>query len=369
LDRQSQTPDRRLPSHAHGAEPVVPVPVRETDGALWHFTQIAIIGTFLIAFCALLNFASTVLVPITSAIIFGGVLGPLEKRLLERRVPEWLFAVVVVLFMFIGLQISAILLSTSIIGWVRHAADFSNTLQAKLHIFEGGLNAIRDLQKALGSKDTGLSLNVAPLVQLTAAFLSPTLAELLIFFATLFFYLLGREGLRRDLVMVFANRESRLRTLRIISDVEENLARYFATVTIINAIVGTLTFIGCWIIGIPSPAVFGLLAFACNYIPYIGPAFVIVTLLAVGIVTLPTLGGSLWAPLLYLGMTTLEGNVITPKVVGTRLTLNPFAILVGLTFWTWLWGPIGAFLSVPFLIIGLAVRDRLAPENDPKLPE
>jgi predicted PurR-regulated permease PerM len=81
------------------------------------------------------------------------------------------------------------------------------------------------------------------------------------------------------------------------------------------------------------------------------------------------LGHALWAPLLYLGMTTVEGNVITPKIVGERLTLNPFVIIVGLTFWTWLWGPIGAFLSVPILIVGLAIYDRLRPENEPKLPE
>lgn len=361
--------DRRLPTQAHAAEPPAPVPVREAESALWHATQIAVIGTFLIAFCALLYFASTVFVPVTAAIIVGGVLGPLEKRLSEHRIPEWLFAAMVVLLMFIGLQIAAVLLSTSIIDWVKHAAEFSNTLQSKLQIFEGGLNAIHELQKALGAKSAGMSLDVAPILQMTAAFLTPTLAELLIFFATLFFYLLGREDLRRHLVMFFAERERRLQTLRIISDVEENLSRYFATVTVINLIIGVLTFILSWIVGIPNPAFFGVLAFACNYIPYIGPAFVIATLLAVGIVTLPTLGHAVWAPLFYLGMTTVEGNVITPKIVGTRLTLHPFVILIGLTFWTWLWGPIGAFLSVPILIIGLAIYDRMTPENEPKLPE
>lgn len=361
--------DRRLTTQAHATEPLAPVPVREAESALWHATQIAIIGTFLIAFCALLYFASTVFVPITAAIIVGAVLGPLEKRLSEHGIPEWLFALTAVLLMFIGLQLAAVLLSTSIIDWIRHATEFSNTLQSKLRFFEGGLNAIHDLQKALGAKDTGMSLNVAPVLQMTAAFLTPTLAELLIFFATLFFYLLGREDLRRNLVMFFAERERRLQALRIISDVEDNLARYFATVTVINLIIGVMAFIGSWIIGIPNPVFFGVLAFACNYIPYIGPAFVIATLFAVGIVTLPTLGHALWAPLLYLGMTTVEGNVITPKVVGERLTLNPFVIIVGLTFWTWLWGPIGAFLSVPILIVGLAIHDRLRPENEPKLPE
>jgi len=169
-------------------------------------------------------------------------------------------------------------------------------------------------------------------------------------------------------VLVFSSRESRLRTLRIINDVEENLSRYFATVTAINVVVGLATFVGTWALGFANPLLFGALAFACNYIPYIGPAFVVAVLFTVGLVTLPTLTASLWAPALYVGMTTLEGNLITPKIVGRRLTLNPFAILLGLTFWAFLWGPIGAFLSVPFLITGLAIRDRVMPDETPELP-
>src|SRR5579863_2521393 len=326
------------------------------------------IGTFLIALCVALDLAGSILVPIASAIVVATIFGPLERRLTAHKIPSWVLATAVVLGFFILLQLSAIVLSDAIINWIEHANDFSTTLQNKLRIFEGSMDALRNLQKALGSKDAGLSFSIAPLFQMSAAFLTPTLAELLIFFSTLFFYLGGREEMQRHLVLAFSSRENRLRTLKIINEVEENLSRYFATVTAINAVVGTLTGIGTWLLGFSNPLLFGALAFACNYIPYIGPAFVVVVLLSVGIVTLPTLGASLWAPLLYVGMTTLEGNLITPKIVGRRLTLNPFAILLGLTFWAFLWGPIGAFLSVPFLIIGLAIRDHIVQDETPELP-
>ena len=364
MDRRRSLPLKTQSS----AEEAAPSRPRASDFVLWRSTQVAIIGTFLIALCALLDFASAVLVPVVAAIIIGTVFGPLEKRCTDRRIPAWLFATVVVIVMFAALQISAILLSRSIIEWVKHAAEFSEILRSKLHVFERGLAAIHELQKALGSNQSTMTLNVMPMFQLTAAFLTPTLAELLIFFATLFFYLLGREGLRSQLVLGFGTRDKRLRALKIINDVEGNLARYFATVTLINAAVGGITFIGTWILGLGNPIVFGILAFACNYIPYIGPAFVVATLFAVGIGTLPTLEQALWAPLFYVCLTTLEGNLLTPKVIGKRLTLNPFAILLGLTFWTWIWGPIGAFLSVPFLIVALAIRDHAIPDQDPDLP-
>lgn len=360
---RSPSPQSTVVSIAERAEEPVP-----TDTFLWRFTQIAIIGTFLIAVCVLLEFAASVLIPIMSAIVIGTMFGPIERRFAERRIPSWVLATAVVLGMFILLQISAVVLSSAVIDWVKHASDFSASLQNKLRVFDGGMNALRDLQKALGAKDSGLDLSVTPIIQMTAAFLTPGLAELLIFFSTLFFYLLGREEMRRHLVLVFSSRESRLRTLRIINDVEENLSRYFATVTAINVVVGLATFVGTWALGFANPLLFGALAFACNYIPYIGPAFVVAVLFTVGLVTLPTLTASLWAPALYVGMTTLEGNLITPKIVGRRLTLNPFAILLGLTFWAFLWGPIGAFLSVPFLITGLAIRDRVMPDETPELP-
>ncbi len=145
-------------------------------------------------------------------------------------------------------------------------------------------------------------MSVTPIIQMTAAFLTPTTCRTLNFLLDAYFSIFSAaKEMRRHLVLVFSSRESRLRTLRIINDVEENLARYFATVTAINAVVGLMTFVGTWALGFANPLLFGALAFACNYIPYIGPAFVVAVLFTVGLVTLPTLTASLWAPALYSG--------------------------------------------------------------------
>jgi predicted PurR-regulated permease PerM len=111
-----------------------------------------------------------------------------------------------------------------------------------------------------------------------------------------------------------------------------------------------------------------VLAFLLNFIPYIGALIMQVVLLAVGLVTFPTLTQALIAPLAYLAFTTLEGHFITPAVMGRRLTLMPLTVFLSLIFWTWLWGPAGAFLAVPLLIVALVAIQHLFPGNEPDLP-
>jgi predicted PurR-regulated permease PerM len=92
-------------------------------------------------------------------------------------------------------------------------------------------------------------------------------------------------------------------------------------------------------------------------------------MLSVGLVTFPTLGHALLGPVMYLVFTTLEGHFITPAIMGRQLTLNPLTVFLSLVFWTWLWGPIGAFLAVPLLIVMLVVASHLVPKEESTLPE
>ena len=160
----------------------------------------------------------------------------------------------------------------------------------------------------------------------------------------------------------------RLRVIRILNEVEHDLTRYIGTVTLINGGIGIITAGGAYLLGLPNALLLGALAFVCNFLPYVGPAFVVLVLFGVGLIHYPLLGAAFIPPLLFVGLTTVEGHVVTPSIVGRSLTLNPFAVFLGLTFWTWLWGPVGAFLSVPFLIIGMVVVDHLDDTQDVDLP-
>jgi predicted PurR-regulated permease PerM len=184
------------------------------------------------------------------------------------------------------------------------------------------------------------------------------------------FFLIGSQKLRRQLITYFGTREARLRAVRIWNDIEHNLITYVGTVSVINIGVGAMTAAMLYVLGFPSPLAFGILAFALNYIPYIGPAIIVATLFGVGLVTTPSLGAAILPPLLFVGMTTIEGHFLTPSVIGRRLTLSPFLVFLALAFWTWLWGPFGAFMATPLLIVGLVVLGHLFPrDEDPALPQ
>jgi len=170
------------------------------------------------------------------------------------------------------------------------------------------------------------------------------------------------------MVSFFSTRDAKLRFIRISNDIEHNLASYLAVVTVINFVVGVLTAIGAWLFGFPNAIVLGILAMVLNYIPYIGPACMVVILLGVGLISFPSLGYALIPPAAFVALTTVEGHIVTPAVQGRQLTLNPLAVLIALAFWTWLWGPMGAFLAVPFTIIGLVTIGHLFPSDESKLP-
>jgi len=137
---------------------------------------------------------------------------------------------------------------------------------------------------------------------------------------------------------------------------------------LINLGVGVLTGLICAMAGMPNPAGLGALAATLNFFPIIGPVAMFVILTAVGIISFPTLTAGLVAPLAFVGLTFLEGHFVTPTIIGRRLSLNALAVFIALAFWTWLWGPMGGFLSSPLLIVGLVLKEHLMPSETPQLP-
>jgi predicted PurR-regulated permease PerM len=93
-----------------------------------------------------------------------------------------------------------------------------------------------------------------------------------------------------------------------------------------------------------------------------------VILMVVGVIAFPTIGGGLLTALAFAGIAFMEGHFVTPTIIGRRLELNALAVFLALAFWTWLWGPMGGFLSSPLLIMALILKDHLAPANSPQLP-
>ncbi len=153
--------------------------------------------------------------------------------------------------------------------------------------------------------------------------------------------------------------EDKKRAVGIASEIEENVASYLATITVMNLLVGTLNGLQVWLLGMPNPLLFGTMAFLLNYIPILGPMTGVVIFFVVGLFTFDNPLFAFVPAGIYLAIHVLEGETITPMLLARRLTLNPVLVIVSLFFWDWMWGVPGALLSVPLLAVAKIVCDRL----------
>jgi predicted PurR-regulated permease PerM len=328
----------------------------------------------LLAICvvAVLYVAKAFFLPIVAAFVVGTMLSPAAGLLERRRIPRALSAVLIVSAVGAGVTFIIGLISSPLVEWSTRLPELGARLKDKLYIFDRPLALWKDLQGMVGGSDT---LPPAPFqmpkfewLSPTLEFLSPTFTEFLLFFATLVLFIASWRDLRRALIMTFTGHDSRLRALRTLNTIEEQLGAYLIMVTTINLSVGVATGLICWATGMPNPAGLGALAATLNYLPIIGPVAMFAILLLTGMVAFSTIGAALIAPLAFVGLTFLEGHFITPTIVGRRLELNALAVFISLAFWTWLWGPMGAFLSSPLLIVGLILREHLWPSTSPQMP-
>lgn len=349
-----------------------PQPVENVTNVWLSAGQAANIGIFLILFGAFLYISRAILLPILAASIVALTLAPLVKGAKRRGIPPWLTSLVIVALGLGALGVAATMLAGPVSEWIGRAPEIGATIKDRLAVLDRPLAALHELQTTLfGTDSSAVNVNtptssfVLPMV----AFVTPAAGELLLFFGTLLFFLIGQIELRTSLVALFGNRDTKLRFLKIMRDIERNLAGYLTVVTIINAALGTIVAVGAWLIGYPNPVIFGILAALLNYVPYVGPGVMVIVLFGVGLVSFPSIAHAVIAPIGFIVLTTTEGHLVTPTIVGRRLTLNPLLVLLALAFWTWLWGPFGAFLAVPLSIVGLVVFNHLFPAEEVNLPD
>ena len=331
----------------------------------------SLIALLVITVVAVLYFAKAFFLPIVAAFVVGTMLSPTAGFLERHRIPRALSAVLIVSGVAAGVSFIVGLISAPVMEWTGRLPELAGLLKDKLHIFDRPLALWYQLESMLGAD----AFSTAPFqmpklewVQPALEFLPPTFTEFLLFFATLILFIASWRELRRALILTFTGHDSRLRALRVVNAIEDHLGSYLITVTLINMGVGAATGLICWVTGMPNPAGLGALAATLNYLPIIGPVGMFAILTVVGVVAFPSIGEGLIAPAVFVGLTFLEGHFITPTIIGRRLELNALAVFISLAFWTWLWGPMGAFLSSPLLIVSLILREHLSVPNTPQLP-
>jgi predicted PurR-regulated permease PerM len=353
-----------------------PTPFEDAANFWRAFSQGATIVMCVLMLGVLLYLARALLLPLLCALSVSLTFGPLVGWGQRHGVPAWFSALTLVVFIISAANVAVVMLAGPATALIGRAPELGAAFAAKLYIFDRPLAAFSELQAALGlnpSENKTVDFNPSSLIAGFLTTVTPAALQFVLqvvtFLASLFFFILGRRGFRNYAVNWFASRTSRLRALKILNDVEENLGGYLIVVTAINFTLGVVTTIAATLLGLPSPLLWGTLAFVLNYVPYVGPAVMYVLLFVIGLMTYPTLLGALLPPAVYIGITLIEGQFLAPTIIGRRvLNLHPLAVFLSIAFWAWLWGPVGAFLATPILIIARVVLMHLYPHQKAELP-
>lgn len=136
----------------------------------------------------------------------------------------------------------------------------------------------------------------------------------------------------------------------MIQNVQEGLGSYLAQVSCINAGLGLCVGLAMWMLGMPSPVLWGVMAFAFNFIPILGAVTGGILVFVVALVTFDPTYYAFVVTAVFLTLTSLEGQFITPAILGRSMSMSPVLVFLSIVVWGWMWGIMGVFLSVPILI-------------------
>ena len=300
------------------------------------------------------------LLPLTAAIVIGIILVPALEWLERRGVPSPIASLACVIGFVIIINSALALIVIPASGWFIRLPERLPQIQQNLSpLIDFYANLQRFVDNALQVFATNTAAQAQAMAVDTPLSLfdyvagSAPAAAIQTFFATLFvfFFLTGWTRLRRSTIRSRGTQDSAQHTSRTIRAVVEATSAYMTTVVFINLVLGLAVALILWMCGMPSPLMWGGIVALCNFVPYVGPIIAALLLAMGGLMTFDSVGMALLPALVQVGLHTIEANVVTPLILGQRLTINPLMILVSLSFWGWVWGAPGAFLAVPLLII------------------
>jgi predicted PurR-regulated permease PerM len=335
--------------------------------------SVAIVGTFIILLCGALFYARSFFLPLVLAVLITMTFAPLTRMLAHRGIPYPVSAVLLIVALGIAIVTGSTLLSgpasqiiaevPTLVAKVKERFDFLREPFARLSeasrqvqaITSGAGDQLEPTERVVVQQESGLLAWVAG----TAADFGTTFGATLIL---ALFLLASGTTLRSKMIRVLPDLAGKKRSLRLLRDIENEVSRYLLTITAINAGLGVCIGLTMAVLGLPNPLLWGIAGGLLNFIPYLGSLVGNLLATAVAIVTFPSLAEAALVPLCYLALQILEGNFVTPLIVGRRLELNTVAILIFLSLTTWMWGIVGAIIGVPLLVVVKVFAD-----NSPSL--
>jgi predicted PurR-regulated permease PerM len=309
--------------------------------------------------------AKEFLLPVVLALLLTGVLSPIATFLVRRGAPKTVAAGLTVLATVAVLLTGVYYLSAPASAWLAKAPTALARLEAAALEFrrplEGLTNAAAQMRRLVhggdGASGGGGGTSLLDLLVVTEEAAVAAGITLIL----LYFMLASGGFFRRRLLGFFREAAVQARVADCAEAIREQVSVYLGTVTAINFCLGSAVSFVLWLLDIPNPVLWGVMFGALTYVPYLGPLIGLGIIAAVALTSDADGVSAITAPLAVAGLSAVEGQLVTPVVLGRSLALNPVVIFVDLLFWTWLWGIPGAIMAVPILMAFKIVCDHVTP--------
>ena len=316
-----------------------------------------------------LYFAREFLIPIVFALLLNFLLSPLIRRMLRLHIKPPLGAAIVVLILIVALGEAAYQLTGPAQRWAMTAPQSFARAQGRLRsIIRPVQQVTTNVQRAADAVGAPTEKKAPAVVVQAGPSVSSRLfgttqriaAGLLEIFILLYFLLAGGDLFLQKLIKVLPHFSDKVKAVEIARATEAAVSAYLSTALLVNVVEGAVVAGVLWLLGMPNVLLWGALVACFEFVPYLGAFAAVVVLTVAGLSTYDEVGRALLVPGSFLAINLLQANLVTPMLLGHRLTLNPVAIFIGLAFFFWIWGVPGAFLAVPLLATFKIFCDHIA---------
>lgn len=317
-----------------------------------------------------ISLAKVVLLPLVLGFLIALTLSPLVRALGKIGVPAPVSAIALVVTIGLGSAMSIYMLTGPASALMAEVPQIQVELRQKMAVVQDKIRPLREAGEQMqemasggnsGQEGDKVIVDGPGIVARIASSAAGTGTVIFVALILAMFLLSAGDMYQHKLVEAFPRFGDKKRALRISHDIERQISRYLAAITVINALLGIAVGVTLHLIGMPYPHLWGVAAFLLNYLPFLGAMIGTAAVAAVALVTFDTIGEAMLAPLGYLFLTSIEGQMLTPWLVGRHLKLNAAAVFVAVVFWAWIWGVAGALMAVPFLVFLKVVCDNVPP--------
>ena len=298
--------------------------------------------------------------PLTAALVIAIALVPFLEWMERRGVPSSLAALTALIAFLVVANTALVLIVVPAADWFRllpeRLPQIQNNLAPLIDFYSQLQRFVDETVQMLATGPVAAAQTAAvdaprSLLQFAATSAPAAIIQMVFALLIIYFFLAGWTRLRRRTINSRGSFDGAMAVARVIQNVVDATSAYVLTIATINLCLGLAVALALWLIGMPSPLMWGGIVALLNFVPYFGPMLAAALLALGGLMVFDDVWKALLPAALQVGFHLVEANVITPTILGRRLTMNPLLILVSLTFWGWVWGTPGALLGVPLLII------------------